>query len=101
MSQADALTQVRQATAEDVDIILHQRLCMFADMGRGDEGTRAAMVAAARPLIGAGLKSGSYRGWLVEVGGRVVAGGGNGAQQGRMGHARHIINLSVECQLIG
>lgn len=49
---------------------------MFADMAYGDESTREAMVAATRPFIEAGLKNGSYRGWLVELGGRVVAGGG-------------------------
>jgi GNAT superfamily N-acetyltransferase len=49
---------------------------MFADMGYGDEAGRDAMVAAALPFIEAGLRDGSYRGWLVEDGGRVVAGGG-------------------------
>ena len=34
------------------------------------------MATAARPLIEAGLKDGSYRGWVVEDGDRIVAGGG-------------------------
>jgi GNAT superfamily N-acetyltransferase len=49
---------------------------MFADMGDGSEAERDAMVSAARPFIEAAIRDGSYRGWLMEVGGRVVAGGG-------------------------
>ncbi len=67
---------LRQATIADVDIILHHRRSMFADMGRGDDKAREAMAAAARPFIEAGLEAGTYRGWLIEVDRRVVAGGG-------------------------
>jgi len=76
MSESGMAAHIREATLADVDVILRHRRCMFADMGRGDEATRAAMVAATRPFIEAGLKNGSYRGWLVEVDGRVVSGGG-------------------------
>lgn len=68
--------RIREATLRDVDVILHHRWHMFADMGRGDDASRDAMVAAARPFIEAGLENGSYRGWLVEIDGRIVAGGG-------------------------
>ena len=69
-------TRIRQATVADVDIIVRHRCSMFADMGYGDETARDGMASAARPFIEAALKDGSYRGWLVEVGDRVVAGGG-------------------------
>ncbi len=68
--------RVRQAGTADLEVILRHRRSMFADMGHGDEGGREAMVAAARPYIAAGLENGSYRGWLLEVGDRIVAGGG-------------------------
>src|SRR5437016_2890200 len=67
---------IRVATVADVDVILHHRRSMFADMGDGDEVGRDAMAATARPFIEAALEDGSYRGWLAEVDGRVVAGGG-------------------------
>jgi len=73
---SEPAVHIRQATVADVDIILHHRRSMFADMGHGDENAREAMGAAARPFIEAGLKTGSYRGWLIEVDGRIVAGGG-------------------------
>ncbi len=69
-------TRIRQATVADVDIIVRHRCSMFADMGYGDEAARSAMATAARPFIEAALKDGSYRGWLVEDGDRVVAGAG-------------------------
>lgn len=69
-------TRIRQATVADVDIIVRHRCSMFADMGYGDEAGRSAMATAARPFIEAALKDGSYRGWLVEDGDRVVAGAG-------------------------
>jgi GNAT superfamily N-acetyltransferase len=76
VKEASVTTRIRQATVADVDIILHHRRSMFADMGYGDGGARDAMVRSARPFIVGALKDGSYRGWLVEDGGRVVAGGG-------------------------
>jgi GNAT superfamily N-acetyltransferase len=76
VGESDATAHIRQATLTDVDVILDQRRRMFADMGRGDEKAREAMVAATRPLIETGLRDGSYRGWLAEVEGRAVAGGG-------------------------
>jgi len=68
--------RIRQATLADLEIILHHRRSMFADMGYGDAAARETMVVAARPFVEAGLKEGSYRGWLVEVDAHVVAGGG-------------------------
>ncbi len=68
--------KLREATAADVETIVRHRRAMFADMGYGDEVSREAMVLTARPFIAAALADGSYRGWLVEDAGRVVAGGG-------------------------
>jgi GNAT superfamily N-acetyltransferase len=69
-------TRLRQATTADVETIVRHRRAMFADMGYGDEAARAAMSETARPFIETALRDGSYRGWLVEEAGRVVAGGG-------------------------
>lgn len=49
---------------------------MFADMGSGDREALDAMEATSRPLFAGALVDGSYRGWLAEEAGRVVAGGG-------------------------
>ncbi len=49
---------------------------MFTDMGTGSETDRQAMARSSRPVLEAALQDGSYRGWLVEVAGQVVAGGG-------------------------
>ncbi len=68
--------RMRGATVADVEIILHHRRCMFSDMGHGTPAELDAMVTSARPFITSGLREGSYHGWLVEVGDRVVAGGG-------------------------
>jgi GNAT superfamily N-acetyltransferase len=70
------ITRIRQATVEDVDIIIQQRCAMFADMGVGDEKSRNAMAIVIRPFIEAAIEDGSYRGWLAVDGNRVVAGGG-------------------------
>jgi GNAT superfamily N-acetyltransferase len=75
MSEA-ASGRIRPATDADLEAILHHRRSMFADMEEGSESELDAMVKSARPYVEAALRDGSYRGWLVEIGGRVVAGGG-------------------------
>jgi GNAT superfamily N-acetyltransferase len=68
---------IREATAGDVDVVMHHRRSMFADMGNRDPTALDAMDASSRPIFARALADGSYRGWLVEdAGGRVVAGGG-------------------------
>ena len=67
---------IRAASVEDVGEIMRHRRCMFHDMGYGDPAALDAMEATSAPFIRAGLKDGSYRGWLVEIAGRAVAGGG-------------------------
>jgi GNAT superfamily N-acetyltransferase len=76
VTESGATVRVRPALAADVGIVVHQKCSMFADMGAGSAAERDAMATAARPFIEAALKDGSYRGWLAEVDGRVVAGGG-------------------------
>ena len=75
MSRA-AGRRIREATVADIEAILHHRRGMFADMGDGSEADLDAMVTSARPFVEAALRDGSYRAWLVEVDGHVVAGGG-------------------------
>jgi GNAT superfamily N-acetyltransferase len=68
---------IREATAADVDVVMHHRRSMFADMGNRDPAALDAMDASSRPIFARALADGSYRGWLVEdASGRVVAGGG-------------------------
>ncbi len=69
--------RIRQATPQDLEVVLHHRRRMFEDMGFGDRQALDAMIAASTPLLRRGLTDGTYRGWLVEApGNRVVAGGG-------------------------
>ena len=67
---------IRQATPDDLPLIIDQRRFMFLDMGYGDPEALDAMAATSGPFIKKGLHEGFYRGWIVELGGRVVAGGG-------------------------
>ena len=67
---------IREATVADIDTIMHHRRGMFSDMGFCDEAGLKAMEATSAPFIRAGLEDGSYRGWLMERDGTVVAGGG-------------------------
>lgn len=66
---------VRPATLDDVDVLVHQRVAMFTDMGVPMD---AAVVAADyRQWLGAVMPAGTYRAWLVESEtGDVIAGGG-------------------------
>jgi GNAT superfamily N-acetyltransferase len=68
---------IREATPGDLDVVMHHRRRMFADMGNRDPAALDAMEASSRPVFARGLADGSYRGWLaVDASGRVVAGGG-------------------------
>ena len=49
---------------------------MFEDMGYTDAQELDAVTTASRPYIERGLADGSYRGWVAEKDGTVVAGGG-------------------------
>ena len=68
---------IREATADDLDVVMHHRRSMFADMGDRGPAALAAMAASSRPIFARGLADGTYRGWLAEdARGNVVAGGG-------------------------
>lgn len=67
---------LRAATPDDLDVVLRHRRRMFEDMGHRDPAALQAMLESSTPLLRRGLADGSYRGWLVEHDGRVVAGGG-------------------------
>lgn len=68
---------VRPATPQDCEIILHHRRRMFEDMGFTDPQALDAMIASSTPVLQRGLSDGTYRGWLAETpGDGVVAGGG-------------------------
>jgi len=68
---------IREAGIADLDVVLHHRRRMFADMGYGDEVILDETMSTSRPFFEERLADGRYRGWLVEDSHhRVVAGGG-------------------------
>ena len=67
---------IRPATDENLDVVLYHRRRMFEDMGFTDAEALRAMLLSSTELLRRGLMDGTYRGWLVESGGAVVAGGG-------------------------
>jgi GNAT superfamily N-acetyltransferase len=67
--------RVRLATIADVDILVHQRIAMFTDMGVPLDPTRLDQTF--RVWLGAMMPAGGYRAWLADApGGGVVGGGG-------------------------
>src|SRR5262249_43166825 len=65
---------VREATLDDLDALVAHRIGMFTDMAVPlDE---AMLRTAFAQWLRQTMPSGSYRGWIVEEAGRVVAGGG-------------------------
>jgi len=67
---------IREATAADLETIMRHRRRMFIEMGFRDETALVAMEATSAPFIKAGMADGSFRAWLAEIDGKVVAGGG-------------------------
>ena len=68
---------IREATPADIDIVLHQRLSMFQDMGYHDDTLLSTMLVTSRPFFAERLEDGRFRAWLVENSEHnVVAGGG-------------------------
>ncbi len=67
---------IREAGTGDAAAIAAQRAAMFVDMGSKDPDAVERMRVAAEREIARGLEDGSYRAWLAEAGGSVVAGGG-------------------------
>src|SRR3954469_20743244 len=72
----DGRTVIREAAVADLETILEQRRRMCDDMGWTEPATLEAVVTRTREPLRRWLADGTYRGWLVERDGRVVAGGG-------------------------
>ena len=68
--------RIREATVADLTTIMRHRRGMFYDMGFRDRAALDAMEATSAPFIKTGLEEGSFRAWLGEVKGAVVASGG-------------------------
>jgi len=68
--------KIREATTADLGAIMLHRRRMYEDMGYKDQSALKAMELTSRSFIKDGLEDGTYRGWLVEISGRIVAGGG-------------------------
>jgi GNAT superfamily N-acetyltransferase len=65
---------IREAGLDDVPHILHHRVRMFEDMGKGSS---KALSASSGTFLREAMPRGRYRGWLAVTGdGRVVAGVG-------------------------
>jgi hypothetical protein len=67
---------IREARVGDIPEILRHRVGMYEAMGVGDPQSRAEMAAACASVLPQAIRNGSFRGWLAEADGRVVAGGG-------------------------
>jgi GNAT superfamily N-acetyltransferase len=55
---------IRQATADDADIIAHQRAAMFYDMGSATAEVRGELVAVTRLYLLDAMPRGEYIAWL-------------------------------------
>jgi GNAT superfamily N-acetyltransferase len=66
----------RRATPADAEAIGEQRLRMFVDAGSATEAEMGLMIANFVRWVRPKLEDGSYVGWLVEDGGKFVAGAG-------------------------
>jgi GNAT superfamily N-acetyltransferase len=67
---------IRSATAEDLEHIVRHRVSMFRDMGHTDDALLERLTAAARAYFGPAVQDGTYRAWLAEDQGQIVAGAG-------------------------
>ncbi|MBL0312243.1 MAG: GNAT family N-acetyltransferase [Holophagaceae bacterium] len=65
---------LRPTTLSDLELHVHHRVVMFADMDYGDEAGRERMAASFRDRLRTWLSTGEVRGVIAESDGRVVAG---------------------------
>ena len=76
MKETNFQVVIRVAAVEDVPEILRHRVGMYEAMGVGDRKSRAEMATACSEVLPQAMADGSFRAWLAEADGRVVAGGG-------------------------
>jgi GNAT superfamily N-acetyltransferase len=73
----DEVVGIREATLDDLPLVLRHRRGMFFDMGFREEAELQAMENASRPFFAEGLCNGTYVGFFaIDEDGRVIAGGG-------------------------
>jgi GNAT superfamily N-acetyltransferase len=75
-SEADDGYRVRPATLDDIPLLAYQRCAMFMATGAIDRESTAELDAAERRYLAQAMPAGTFVAWLVEHGGRIVAGGG-------------------------
>ena len=67
----------REATGDDLAVLLTQRRKMFLDMGYRDDAVLEEVGSASRRFFEQWLADGRFRAWVAETGpGEIVAGGG-------------------------
>lgn len=77
LSDTQADVEIRPATLDDMEHILHHRCAMFAEMGNADHEQLSILREQTQQYLAAALTRGHYRGWLAETDERrVVAGAG-------------------------
>jgi GNAT superfamily N-acetyltransferase len=64
---------VREATIDDMDVLVRHRLAMFSDMGRSFDAPLIAQMF--RDWLRPAMMEGDYRAWLCETASSDVAGG--------------------------
>lgn len=68
---------IREATVDDVSIILHHRRSMFEEMGYTDPAMLDRVVEMSRNVLKEGIREGFYRGWMAATQeDSIVSGGG-------------------------
>jgi GNAT superfamily N-acetyltransferase len=72
----EATYEIRKATASpaDIDMMTAHRVAMFADMGSGDDASRAEMSGRFAAWVEPRLHDASFHAWFLESGGVPVAG---------------------------
>jgi GNAT superfamily N-acetyltransferase len=95
--------RIRRATMDDIAIIAYQRAAMLQDAGMADAPTaNIIQINSIAPLTEM-FSKGEYLGWLVEIDGKIVGGGGiilrrllprPGSLHGS--HEAYILNVYIE-----
>jgi GNAT superfamily N-acetyltransferase len=68
--------RIREATVDDLPVLLHHRRAMFEEMGFTEPESLGAAVRLSEPFMRQGLVEGFYRAWLAQSDGKVAAGAG-------------------------